>query len=717
MANLKYFIEYDDIHENTTRIEIADTKYLGSPIELTAGEVPLLIDLESGATKFEPVRGSGGSIGVLSSDNFQLRDLFTDDIFQFPVTVKKNGVTFWNGYINSEIYSEDYSMSSNYGVSLEVNDGLTLLNRLKFLTPEGDNYKGFMTIWDVIKLCFDRIGLTHKHYFVSCGKFPEGLSHTAGESPFHKVLINTQNYYDEEDKPLTLREVLEAVLRPFGCTLFKSDGCIHIVDVSYFAVSTLKRQVYGSDFSYQSTETVNITKNISSGDVWFTGGEQRLDVVGGFNKQALVYSPYGSEEIFPSLDFKDFTRWQGDYYWKLEKSNNAWNKNYNYSYTLTDVSGYEGLKLYNYAKIYSKIWGFADWSTMNDQYVNTHDAQYYIFTNVYKHSHSVYNTVMLETDDSFSDIHVAFTKGNNISIKVSLQVSDIDDTYNHPNYEGTAFHKITVPLALKCAGKTYNQDSGQWESGDNWIEMSYAETSKLSSLHNTKRDLEVNIELKSLPAGKMGIKLRDAVRIFKLAKDDGDYTEIDDNTGRKVFISKIELKATALETYKTLYGTDQEAEVTTEVTDFDDSDIEYEAVLNKNFASEGDEIKLIHGDSYGNNLTDRGGFRKPDLTFTDKWVKDSESTSYPITSLLLRSVISNYRAGSTTLAGKIKSKTIMASPTCKDTSYLSFLSTIMDTTYLGYKRFMCMGGQYDDLNQYIDGNWIEVYPDDLSIDQ
>lgn len=697
---IKYKVEYSDIAGIDTTINIKEEGYTGSPISLVGTGEPFVISMDSSEDKFTPVRGTGATLEVYSEDNFQLRNLYTEDIFKYPVEAIKNGSVFWNGYINTEVYSEDYSKSENYPVTLELNDGLALLDRIKFLDANGDKFTGLITLWELFQRIMGEIGLDHKYYFVSLDKVPENTIKATSETPLHLIRVNQANYYDEEGDPMTYREVLEAILLPFGATLLKHDGAVHLLDVDKLAEDSFIRNRYSNTFIYEGVDTVDVNIDISSNatKTRFVNADQKLDIVGGYSKQSISYSPYSELTLFNKIDLDN-------------EENRIGTPEYTFYNTDVDyyrITGFTNLnyKLENGATIATHCDKIHD-SSSTPRPDDDGTENYYILiegantgekivsttpsiVNINKHDTSTIeisidffietNNSPLKTEDKdefnilkykcyvkLGDKYLTTVRDGNWKLITSLTNTPTKMTFGHRVNSTETINDKWVTAKFRLPRWSDNSNAATLiDYGHTPIEIQITNDFEIWKVSDNKTSKKTNVRIKNIEAVLVN----------------GVRTEID-NTGRFI----------------------------TTYSDATDDDIEYTGSINEKFANEGSEISLIHGDSDTNNCTDKGAFYTYQNTFTSKWVKGTESNTHPISSLLLRSVISNYKSSLTELNGTLDSSLLMASSDNKTPSCLGFLSTISDTTYLGSKRLMCVGGKYNDANREFSGNWLEVLKD------
>jgi hypothetical protein len=240
MATLKYFSEFDSLgktwvvdHEGHVqyRFEIWDMEAVDGAYEPThvymSGDEPFVVHWEP-AEKFQPIIASQATFTLMSEENFQFVDLFTDNLQRYQVRFFSitGGLSTiqWVGWLNTETYREhlpDNAEGENfvYGVEFLASD-FNVLSSMKFLDVEngGGKYQGLKSYrWYLNLILRDRLFLTSYDPVVDISTYFLNL-------PFWEycdhIFVNAANWYDEDGEAMSLWEVLEELLRPFGAFVY-----------------------------------------------------------------------------------------------------------------------------------------------------------------------------------------------------------------------------------------------------------------------------------------------------------------------------------------------------------------------------------------------------------------------------------------------------------------------------------------------------------------
>lgn len=252
MKYLRYYAEFYDRHDRKYRIEIhqeSDTAY--TPVEVEPAADPVTIEWNE-VEKLDPVRGSGATLRLISMSDRQFYDMYSVDygVIELNVLREENGAMalFWAGTLDPELFSEPYAYADRYVTELTFVD-LAVLDYAKW---DGE---GRMQISVVLARCLIAARLENMDVSVS----DDLISTTYGDSsPIRLLILDAANFYDEDGEAMTMREVLEEVLRPFGLQITQRNGRFHLYDCH--ALSTLEPERiewYSSDSMLEADKTYN----------------------------------------------------------------------------------------------------------------------------------------------------------------------------------------------------------------------------------------------------------------------------------------------------------------------------------------------------------------------------------------------------------------------------------------------------------------------------
>lgn len=221
---LRYWGEFRSIRDELYRIEILEetagihffSKRIGFAYDHAA-----VIEW-SDTDKLEPVQGSSLTLTLDSDTDRRFLDLYTIEVGTIRVDVLRDGKLYWSGVLDPELYEEPFSEKQNYDVTITFSD-LAVLERK---TWEG---RGVFSVREVIDRCLAAAGFRYDELVRLTST---ALTPTAEPLSFDEVHILGENFYDEEDEALSMREVLEETLRPFALRLVQKNGRVYLYDLN-----------------------------------------------------------------------------------------------------------------------------------------------------------------------------------------------------------------------------------------------------------------------------------------------------------------------------------------------------------------------------------------------------------------------------------------------------------------------------------------------------
>lgn len=210
---LRYRGGFYSLNQTSYDIEIWQEGFLGQVEDISFCESPLEIGWPE-TDKLEPVQSSNATLQLYSDSDRRFVGLYTIDAGSIRMDVYRNGVLYWSGTLDPELYEEPFAYLSDYGVSLTFAD-MAILDRLNW------GRAGFMTLRETIMEILAQTGIKY-------GPLQEHtstkLSQYGTENILDAISVNTENFFDEEGEPMTLREVLDETLRPYGLRLIQKGG-------------------------------------------------------------------------------------------------------------------------------------------------------------------------------------------------------------------------------------------------------------------------------------------------------------------------------------------------------------------------------------------------------------------------------------------------------------------------------------------------------------
>ena len=651
----KFTISYKRLSNSTTTIDILERDYSGSVTELTPAADPLKINFIGDAEKiFDSSIGSGATICVYAP-TLTLTSLYTEDPLKYMVKIYNGtysgGTLAWQGYLNTGIYTEDYSTSSALGtaITLMANDGMAVLDVIPYLNTDGSNYEGVTTIATVLKRILDKLGLTFTDviYNGNISLLPNGLA----TNVFLYTSVYNGNYIDEGGKEMKCREVLNAITSVLGVTAsFKADK-FYLLDLINLHSTSNGKKHSRVHFGYVSTHSVGGYLDISTSAIkWFETGAM-LDVTPTFNQVKVKFDPY----IFTGFNysFKD----SGNHI--LTNNNYNWTSRGSFYYP-AGLTGFKGWTVTTPNSAYIFADGHKETTTSSPMYFittvpNLAIGDYYLSYFSYRPANSP------ASYDDVSAIKVLF------SVYVSTNGYDFDNIVGRSNL--TSF---VVKYGLKV-GDYYKQNGtntwslikdelnitvlpleGQTYMNDQWIEVS-------AIVALTRANVDVL-------SGNI------TVDIIKPSSSLADY----------VFIKEVKVEIVKYSDEKPISNSGTEVEG---------------KELNATTTKSPVNIDLVHGISTVGSS--RGGLRNSQTGLLLKgFYRDiTDESRYDSANLILQNVISQYYKPRYRITGTLNAVTYRT---------LLPLYLIKDSTYMSTRGFYIVSGTYKDKDESFEVDLIEL---------
>lgn len=582
--------------------------------EITGAANPFIVELPSLDSIFQVVRGTGTTIQLLSETDMQFFDsLYTSDPFGIMVRHSIDGVLNWLGYINSEMMQEPYSFSSNYPIQILANNGLSLLTRLSFLQSDQSYYTGIKSKYELLKICLDKIGLPWMTINIACTTTFSGQTSNSDSTILHESYLNCSNFYTEDPAPMTLREVIETILEPYGAFIWADADGIYISDVNGFAAGTsitYKQFDYSTDAYVQD---VVISNNQAVSSIGYMGTGQNIENSGGVNKQVVDYSPYSQTEIVAQSvkDESEFTTIPASYS----------SKDGYYYRTLTGNS----------------LWQEISPATFEESYFTNNPQIYLQWTppatnqKILSLKLPPFVCIAKGTDLLHPLKGVAFQVS--FSLLIKTKTNPYDSSLSSVNFQGAA-----PIIKVKVGNQYYDLNLSKWSTTDNYLNPIVSNSGNSISDTFTSWKMWPYIRMSTVLTGEQEILYGDFD--LELWSDIWGYTDILAGTYTvnpsqilEVWINNIEVKVTL-----------------GDGTEISNTDKEYIGLLDPNFQNEGKKVTLKSGTNLYNvdnakemYIDTLSAFPSNDYTWIGLWTRAGQTDK--IENLLLNSYVSNFKAG------------------------------------------------------------------------
>lgn len=286
---LIYTIPFATLDNTLCVIEIEKENYTGISTELQAADNPFTVDIEDEEFIYTPTRFSTAKISIAGSD--YLQSLFSTSYREFRVTLKKDGVVTWCGYVKPELYTQDY-VGETFVLEVECYSAMSVLEYLDYKVVGSG--KSMITLWSLLQRCIAESRGRYNGVYIPHVYAKDEIDYNAGLNPILNMTVSEQNFFDEDNKAMTLKDVLEAICHFFNWTCVDWRGDLYFVDVDHA----------GTYFYYNPAleSKTDITSNdLIIQNVGFAGSDNTYDRLPGYNKVSVKDSNYPVSEILPKM--------------------------------------------------------------------------------------------------------------------------------------------------------------------------------------------------------------------------------------------------------------------------------------------------------------------------------------------------------------------------------------------------------------------------------
>ena len=693
MANFqkKYYYTFKSLINSSYTVELwQDSTNTITSSQISGDELPFKVSYPSTKNKFESVRGSGCDINILSTTSMKFIDLYQTDMMGCQIRFYSGSTNLlWCGYLTSELYSEPFAEYDNYKVNMTGNDGLALLERLDFLQNDGSDYTGFMNNWTIITTILGKLNLSWNKIYVSLTTTSDNLTIGSTDTILTKTYSYADNYYDEDNKPMNCRQVLETILTPLSAYIQIINGNVYITDINNLANTNASfKQYNGTTFAYETNTTINLTIGDLS-TIKFSSNSQTFNILSPINKQKVIFSPYIPKVIEYDVDKDIFsgtttTSSYGTYpkSWTETKygTSTSWSK-YNptnltstgYFAELTGTGNNEGtndkyLKL-SYINVPYALGSHPDLFTYTGKVPKMIGAStYYLKIEI---------SAYCRTTDNMGDSQAYDIK--RCRLNTTLKVGSRKYA-NSINYAGEWVDQSEAGYYLELdfmnitksdSGEVYNSISDQWQSINGATNLSMATSDPWKSAYIIPLDSSIN--------GDLSFVISD----YKIYSNDSIMSQITTN------IKDVRLKDIKISIVDSKYNS------------IENKDEEYWSYVDKKIKDDGADVTCKLGTNTDLIPVAKGGilgYNANNLNYFYVTSFNRQSKTDILENLLARSITSNYSG-----------KTIEIQ--CQTNKIDSIFGTLTYNNYWNGIKFGIMGADIDYSEDTIDWTLQEISPD------
>lgn len=291
---LIYTIPFATLKNEPCIVEIEKEDFTGEATELIPGESPFTVEIEDNDFMYVPTRFSSANIRVVGSD--YLQHLYSTAYQQYRVTLKHKGSITWCGFIKPELYTQDYS-SNLFELEIECQSAMSTLEFIPY-KQIGEEEKIFVSLWNLLKKAISSSNARYNAVYIPYVYSKSESDYKAGtDNVLSEMTVSEQDFFDEDDKAMTYKEVLEEICKLLNWTCVDWRGELYCVDIDHQG----NYRKYSPDLD--TWETVSPPTLLNVQKTGFAGADHTLDLIPGYNKVMVKTSNYNVGELTPDEDY------------------------------------------------------------------------------------------------------------------------------------------------------------------------------------------------------------------------------------------------------------------------------------------------------------------------------------------------------------------------------------------------------------------------------
>lgn len=285
--HLKYWLGYTNIGNDFLRLEINQKGYSGDPTEIRGRVV---LDYQERKDLYQPIIASSLSIELEADEVMSLQDLYSEDELMYQAIFKRNDQIIFIGFIKPDGIYENW-VSNKWMLSIDAYDGLSTLKNLSFISNNGINYVGKLSVLEVVKNCLDRTNISLP-INVSVEVFYEGFE---GITILEDTFVNTERFYQDKTNIMDCESVLKSTLQIFNASIMQMNGEWWVYKAIDLKEDTIFYKyidgIYDSEFTPDLP--IQIGSQIDGYDIFHCGGNQMKSISASVQAYRIYYK-YGN---------------------------------------------------------------------------------------------------------------------------------------------------------------------------------------------------------------------------------------------------------------------------------------------------------------------------------------------------------------------------------------------------------------------------------------
>lgn len=291
---LVYTLPFSSIDGRAYEVRIEREGYTGESKELKGQTSPFTVTIDSEEFIYTPTRFSTATLAIFGGD--YLQDLFSTDYRMHRVTLYADGVAVWCGYIKPELYTQDYS-SDKFNLEVNCYSAMSVLEYVEY--KQAGEERGFVSLWSLIKKCIEESRGLYTAVYIPHVYGVSQSAYNNWNNPLEQMMISEQNFFDEDDNAMSMKEVLEEIMKLMNWTCADWRGELYFIDVDNETGEYYRYTADLSSYTQVQADEMNVQ------EIGFAGSDHTLDVLPGYNKASVRCSNYPVGDALPGTSFDE----------------------------------------------------------------------------------------------------------------------------------------------------------------------------------------------------------------------------------------------------------------------------------------------------------------------------------------------------------------------------------------------------------------------------
>lgn len=499
-----YYSNFKDINNKNYKVRITTNGDTSKTKEIVLGTPAFVTEVETGDSNlYKPIKGQTATVKIVTND--YLFDLYSSAAQQNKVELlDNNDKLIWGGYVTPNLYQQGYENDVEE-IEIEATDAISSLQYIPYTPVSGK--KEIVTFWSIINHIIKECGIYKNFYFSNAMR----ATSSSTTSLLNESRISEQNFFDEDNEAMKMRDVLTEICKYFSVTCIAVGEDVFFLDYDAIKAGVNTYYKYTLNSSSFTTVTVAESFNISAKDYAENGGTLTLGET--YNKVTLKSSLYSFDSVIPSIwDEKHLT----NYGKTISEEDNDWNyveivnedgeggkhklfvkyfKNDNYKsiyYTRENMNeidihfiDYNNTQHFVGATIMKGCFKKYDGENINDAYYDVDYTDYLLLHNHNLNPTKIYEGLKLSDDVGkpvfemqIDNVNPAFFGGDNSYLVIKgnfLYMDRESDMYIMQDYQNKKDNFNSSELWIKAKLQLGNQfwNGSSWSTADTCFKLPF----------------------------------------------------------------------------------------------------------------------------------------------------------------------------------------------------------------------------------------------------